>query len=180
MTSCPAPNKFSKNIDQLVGNSGKNDDMYARIDNAFDKSQHMEVFQQKLSGNMQKSPTESDINRKMDDLILSSSDKRRSEENSSEKKINNALYTKKVSYPQEYPLDRNQQFNSKQYGSELLENYEQIEEPESMSASKIFLSIILIALLIYGVYYIYKKKSKGKALFESTEQSPFNIFRSKK
>ncbi|AAV50970.1 hypothetical protein [Acanthamoeba castellanii mimivirus] len=56
------------------------------------------------------------------------------------------------------PLNRQQQYPANHLGSELLEGYNNVGTEPCMGFWEILLLIILIAVLVYGIYWLYKSE----------------------
>jgi hypothetical protein len=78
----------------------------------------------------------------------------------------NSLQTPTPSYPNVYPLYRNDRYDPDELDSELLEGYSLCDEFEyntGMSFGNFLLWIILIALIIYAIYYFSREDFRGSA-----------------
>lgn len=77
-----------------------------------------------------------------------------------------------------FPLSRRQYYNPERLGTELLEGYDvlsdlqlaamqanaNVEQTTGMSIFKLVLLIVLVAALIYGIYYLYTNNTSSKSM----------------
>lgn len=154
------------------------DNSFANIDTAFNKSDQMMQFQNRIqahnissvpSGNydetqVHKADNADSINNNLQSILNSKQGNIAAVDKMDSRidEVIGSIYGQKTCQP----IDRNATFNPNKYGSELLEGYNGDVQymnstiPEStensMSIFKLVLLLLLIAALIYGGYQIYK------------------------
>ncbi len=155
-------------------------DSMASLDTAYDSSNLMKDFQNKISnGNIHMNQnTGNNINDSIANLIDSNKLPYQSEEkidmnvekivgeyynrdHDIQKQLDRDIIGNQYTHPNvstmqngvEFPLNRSQYYSPEMHGSELLEGYSNVGS--CMDPWRLILLIILIAALIYGLYWLY-------------------------
>ncbi len=188
--SCPAIRDKSTQVNlqqQMPGISAyPESDLYANLDDAYNKSDSMIEFQYRLTkknslydqdDGMLASPGVTSINQSLQKILTQNQTRspRRSEQLSSQPEnldenvdeIMNSLYTPEASYPPVYPLYRTERYDPDRTGSELLEGFVTVTD-NGMGTFRTILWILLIAVVIYGIYYLYTETSKNATVSNKT------------
>lgn len=150
-------------------NPNDNSCHFANLDVAFNPSGLMNDFQNKM---VSKNPFSQKL---MENDVFDINDLKISQQ--SEEKIDNnidqmigALYNSDHEFTKQngvqIPLTRQQYYLTQQHGSELLEKFKSHDTSctiNGMNFFKFLLLLILIAALIYGIYWLYKENDYTKS-----------------
>ncbi|AGF85562.1 hypothetical protein QJ854_gp220 [Moumouvirus goulette] len=169
----------------IPGDSTSMRNTMASLDTAYNNSNLMRDFQNKLSGNntLSINHDHANINDNITNLRNNQILPHQSEEkidvnvdkivgeyynrdNDIKRQLNRDTIGNEYLYPNvptsqkgiNFPLDRSQYYSPQIYGSELLEGY--TNTSSGMDIWRLLLLIILIAALIYGIYWLYNN-NKG-------------------
>ena len=176
--------------------SGNEDNgMFATLDTAFNKSEEMAQFQNRIQ-NCNINPTNNEDKVKTDLVndnlqnLISHNENKVDKMDSSIDEVIGSIYASSV--PKCLPIDRSTRFSAQKYGTELLEGYsEAIAQPpmnrnslgpmynnnlqgvavnrnSNMSIFKLLLLVLLVAALVYGGYHIYKNSNRQSIEYADT------------